>query len=84
MLQTIKRKHCFNSVLKVLMFKHLLNELSFKSQAAIKRLKDRELEIKEVEESLKTAIVEASNNHTKALQKKKEVEDTTRRTICTT
>ena len=52
----------------------LLNELSFKSQAAIKRLKDRELEIKEVEESLKTAIVEASNNHTKALQKKKEVE----------
>ncbi|NRB84195.1 MAG: microtubule-binding protein [Winogradskyella sp.] len=52
----------------------LLNELSFKSQAAIKRLKDRELEIKEVEESLKTAIVEASNNHTKALQKKDEVE----------
>ena len=52
----------------------LLNELSFKSQAAIKRLKDRELEIKEVEESLKTAIVEASNNHTKALEKKKEVE----------
>ncbi|MFD2823732.1 microtubule-binding protein [Lacinutrix iliipiscaria] len=52
----------------------LLNELSFKSQAAVKRLKDRELEIKEVEESLKTAIVEASNNHTKALQKKKEVE----------
>ena len=52
----------------------LLNELSFKSQAAIKRLKDRELEIKEVEESLKIAIVEASNNHTKALQKKKEVE----------
>lgn len=52
----------------------LLNELSFKSQAAIKRLKDRELEIKEVEESLKTAIVEASKNHTKALEKKKEVE----------
>ncbi|MBO3116849.1 microtubule-binding protein [Winogradskyella sp. DF17] len=52
----------------------LLNELSFKSQAAIKRLKDRELEIKEVEESLKTAIVEASNNHTKALEKKAEVE----------
>ena len=52
----------------------LLNELSFKSQAAIKRLKDRELEIKEVEESLKTAIVEASNNHTKALEKKKQVE----------
>jgi len=53
----------------------LLNELSFKSQAAIKRLKDRELEIKEVEERLKTAIVEASNNHTKALEKKQEVED---------
>ncbi|MEP5254654.1 microtubule-binding protein [Winogradskyella rapida] len=53
----------------------LLNELSFKSQAAIKRLKDREIEIKEVEESLKTAIVDASNNHTKALQKKKEVEE---------
>ena len=52
----------------------LLNELSFKSQAAIKRLKDRELEIKEVEESLKDAIVEASNNHTKALEKKKQVE----------
>ncbi len=52
----------------------LLNELSFKSQAAIKRLKDREIEIKEVEESLKTAIVEASKNHTKALEKKKEVE----------
>ena len=52
----------------------LLNELSFKSQAAIKRLKDRELEIKEVEENLKTAIVEASNNHTKALEKKAEVE----------
>ena len=53
----------------------LLNELSFKSQAAIKRLKDRELEIKEVEESLKVAIVEASNNHTKALEKKKQVEE---------
>lgn len=52
----------------------LLNELSFKSQAAIKRLKDRELEIKEVEESLKIAIVEASKNHTKALEKKDEVE----------
>ena len=52
----------------------LLNELSFKSQAAIKRLKDREIEIKEVEESLKGAIVEASKNHTKALEKKKEVE----------
>ena len=45
-----------------------------KSQAAIKRLKDREIEIKEVEESLKDAILEASKNHTKALEKKKEVE----------
>jgi len=53
----------------------LLNELSFKSQAAVKRLKDREIEIKEVEEKLKDAIVEASKNHTRALEKKKEVED---------
>ena len=53
----------------------LLNELSFKSQAAVKRLKDREIEIKEVEENLQTAIVEASKNHTKALEKKAEVEN---------
>jgi len=53
----------------------LLNELSFKSQAAIKRLKDREVEIKEVEDKLQDAIVEASKNHTKALEKKAEVED---------
>ncbi|WP_375241385.1 microtubule-binding protein, partial [Polaribacter sp.] len=53
----------------------LLGELSFKSQAAVTRLKNREVEIKEVEEKLKTAIVEASKNHTKALEKKKEVED---------
>lgn len=52
----------------------LLNELSYKSQAAIKRLKDRELEIKEVEDRLQDAIVEASKNHTKALEKKDEVE----------
>ena len=52
----------------------LLNELSFKSQAAVKRLKDRELEIKEVEDRLQDAIVEATKNHTKALEKKKEVE----------
>lgn len=52
----------------------LLNELSFKSQAAIKRLKDREVEIKEVEEKLQDAIVEASKNHTKALEKKAQVE----------
>jgi chromosome segregation ATPase len=53
----------------------LLNELSFKSQAAVKRLKDREVEIKEVEDRLQDAIVEATKNHTKALEKKKEVED---------
>ncbi len=52
----------------------LLKELSFKSQAAVTRLKNREIEIKEVEEKLKDAIVEASKNHTKALEKKKEVE----------
>jgi hypothetical protein len=53
----------------------LLKELSFKSQAAVKRLKDREVEIKDVEGKLQVAIVEASKNHTKALQKKKEVEE---------
>ncbi len=53
----------------------LLSELSYKSQAAVTRLKNREVEIKEVEENLKEAIVEASKNHTKALEKKKEVED---------
>lgn len=52
----------------------LLNELSFKSQAAVKRLKDREVEIKEVEDKLQDAIVEATKNHTRALEKKKEVE----------
>jgi len=53
----------------------LLNELSFKSQAAVKRLKDREVEIKEVEDKLQDAIVEATKNHIKALEKKKEVEE---------
>ncbi len=52
----------------------LLSELSYKSQAAVTRLKNREVEIKEVEEKLKTAIVEASKNHTKSLEKKKEIE----------
>ena len=69
-----KAKAMFQQRIETADVQTLLNELSFKSQAAIKRLKDRELEIKEVEENLKTAIVEASNNHTKALQKKKEVE----------
>ncbi|TXG39690.1 microtubule-binding protein [Seonamhaeicola maritimus] len=53
----------------------LLSELSYKSQAAVTRLKNRELEIKEVEDKLQVAIVEATKNHTKALEKKKEVED---------
>jgi len=53
----------------------LLSELSYKSQAAVTRLKNREVEIKEVEEKLKDAIVEASKNHTKALEKKKETEN---------
>ncbi len=52
----------------------LLSELSYKSQAAVTRLKNREVEIKEVEDKLQVAIVEASKNHTKALEKKKEVE----------
>ncbi|NNC71239.1 MAG: microtubule-binding protein [Flavobacteriaceae bacterium] len=69
-----KAKAMFQQRIETADVQTLLNELSFKSQAAIKRLKDRELEIKEVEENLKTAIVEASNNHTRALQKKKEVE----------
>jgi hypothetical protein len=70
-----KAKAMFQQRIETADVQTLLNELSFKSQAAIKRLKDREIEIKEVEESLKIAIVDASNNHTKALQKKKEVED---------
>ena len=44
----------------------LLSELSYKSQAAVTRLKDREVEIKEVEDKLQDAIVEATKNHTKA------------------
>ncbi|WP_417556859.1 microtubule-binding protein [Mesoflavibacter zeaxanthinifaciens] len=52
----------------------LLSELSYKSQAAITRLKNREVEIKEVEDKLQEAIVEASKNHTKALEKKAETE----------
>ena len=53
----------------------LLNELSYKSQAAVTRLKNRETEIKEVETKLQTAILEASKNHTKALEKKDETEN---------
>lgn len=52
----------------------LLGELSYKSQAAVSRLKNREVEIKEVEDKLQIAIVEATKNHTRSLEKKKEVE----------
>lgn len=52
----------------------LLSELSFKSQAAVTRLKNREVEIKEVEDKLQDAIVEATKNHSRALEKKKDVE----------
>ena len=52
----------------------LLAELSYKSQAAVSRLKNREVEIKEVEEKLQVAIVEATKNHIRSLEKKKEVE----------
>ncbi|WP_027126886.1 hypothetical protein [Gelidibacter mesophilus] len=52
----------------------LLSELSYKSQAAVTRLKNREVEIREVEDKLQVAIVEATKNHTRALEKKKEVE----------
>ena len=52
----------------------LLSELSFKSQAAVTRLKNREVEIKEVEDKLQVAIVEATQNHIRSLEKKKEVE----------
>jgi hypothetical protein len=53
----------------------LLGELSYKSQAAVTRLKNREVEIREVEDRLQDAIVEASKNHTKALEKKAETEE---------
>ena len=52
----------------------LLSELSYKSQAAVTRLKNREVEIKEVEDKLQVAIVEATKNHVRSLEKKKEVE----------
>jgi hypothetical protein len=70
-----KAKALFQQRIETADVQTLLNELSFKSQAAIKRLKDREVEIKEVEDKLQDAIVEASKNHTKALEKKAEVED---------
>ena len=70
-----KAKALFQQRIETADVQTLLQELSFKSQAAVKRLKDREVEIKEVEDKLQDAIVEASKNHTKALQKKAEVED---------
>ncbi|MFY9241680.1 MAG: microtubule-binding protein [Polaribacter sp.] len=70
-----KAKAMFQQRIESADIQTLLGELSFKSQAAVTRLKNREVEIKEVEEKLKTAIVEASKNHTKALEKKKETED---------
>ena len=70
-----KAKSMFQERIESADIQTLLSELSYKSQAAVSRLKNREVEIKEVEEKLKDAIVEASKNHTKALEKKKEVED---------
>ena len=70
-----KAKAMFQTRIESADVQTLLSELSYKSQAAVTRLKNREVEIKEVEEKLKDAIVEASKNHTKALEKKKEVED---------
>jgi len=70
-----KAKALFQQRIESADIQTLLSELSYKSQAAVTRLKNREVEIKEVEEKLKDAIVEASKNHTKALAKKKEVEE---------
>ncbi|ARV13768.1 microtubule-binding protein [Polaribacter sp. SA4-12] len=70
-----KAKALFQQRIESADIQTLLSELSYKSQAAVTRLKNREVEIKEVEEKLKDAIVEASKNHTRALEKKKEVED---------
>ncbi|APZ47941.1 microtubule-binding protein [Polaribacter reichenbachii] len=69
-----KAKAMFQQRIESADIQTLLSELSYKSQAAVSRLKNREVEIREVEEKLKTAIVEASKNHTKALEKKKEIE----------
>jgi len=70
-----KAKAMFQERIESADIETLLGELSYKSQAAVTRLKNREVEIKEVEEKLKDAIVEASKNHTKALEKKKQTED---------
>lgn len=70
-----KAKAMFQKRIESADIQTLLSELSYKSQAAVTRLKNREVEIKEVEDKLQVAIVEATKNHTKALEKKKEVED---------
>jgi len=71
----LKAKQMFQQRIENADIQTLLSELSYKSQAAVERLKNREVEIKEVEDRLQDAIVEASKNHTKALEKKKETED---------
>jgi len=70
----MKAKAMFQERIETADVQTLLNELSYKSQAAVGRLKTREVEIKEVEDKLQVAIVEASKNHTKALEKKQETE----------
>ncbi len=70
----LKAKQMFQTRIESADVQTLLNELSYKSQAAVDRLKNREIEIKEVEDKLQVAIVEASKNHTKSLEKKKETE----------
>jgi len=71
----LKAKQMFQQRIETADVKTLLSELSYKSQAAVTRLKNREVEIKEVEDKLQIAIVEASKNHTKALERKKQTED---------
>ena len=71
----LKAKAMFQERIESADVQTLLNELSYKSQAAVTRLKNREVEIKEVEDKLQIAIVEASKNHTKALEKKTETEE---------
>jgi DNA repair exonuclease SbcCD ATPase subunit len=70
----MKAKQMFQERIESADIQTLLNELSYKSQAAVTRLKNREVEIKEVEDKLQDAIVEASKNHNKALEKKQETE----------
>ncbi|NER13862.1 microtubule-binding protein [Leptobacterium flavescens] len=70
-----KAKQMFQERIEKADIQTLLSELSYKSQAAVNRLKNREVEIKEVEDKLQVAIVEASKNHTRALEKKKETEE---------